>query len=69
MANIQPVLFDLGPLPCECTDAVLETIYKSLSERPDTSAIWIEHHDPWVRAHLEAVTARGLKVLAQKHKG
>lgn len=57
-----PILFDLGPLSCGCTDHALEGIYKALGDPPDDS-IWAPHHDPYVRDHIEGVTARVIAIL------
>ncbi len=59
----KPILFDLEPLSCGCTDHVLETMYKSLSDPPDGDMLWKPHHDPYVRDHIEEVTKRGQKIL------
>jgi hypothetical protein len=63
MSEARPVLFDLGPLGCECTDHALESIYKALANDPKAAALWLEHHDPYISAHIETVTARGLRIL------
>ncbi len=57
-----PLLLDLGPLSCNCTDFALESIYKSLSE-PMDDGIWTPHHDPFLRDAIEDVTARGQAIL------
>jgi hypothetical protein len=57
-----PLLFDLGPLSCGCTDHVLDDLHKALGDPPDDS-IWQPHHDPYVRDHIEDVTRRGLAIL------
>lgn len=57
-----PILFDLEPLTCCQTDHVLDGLYKSLGDSPDTD-IWQPHHDPWQRDHVEAVTTRGIARL------
>lgn len=62
MAHHTPLLFDLGPLSCGCTDHALESLHKALGDPPDDS-IWAPHHDPLVSGHIEAVTAHGLAVL------
>jgi len=59
----KPLLIDIGPLSCGCTDHALENIYKALSEPVSGDDIWAPHHDPYVRDHIEAVTARGLSIL------
>ena len=59
----KPLLFDLEPLSCGCTDHVLETMYKSMSDPPDGDMLWKPHHDPYVRDHIEDVTRRGQKIL------
>lgn len=59
MAN--PLLIDIGPLSCGCTDHALETIYKA--QRLDDGSLWAPHHDPFVRDHIEAVTTRGIGLL------
>jgi hypothetical protein len=58
-----PLLIDIGPLSHDCTDHALETIYKAQAETPPESAIWTPHHDPYVRQHVEDVTARGQRIL------
>lgn len=58
-----PILFDLEPLSCGCTDHVLETMYKSLSDPPDGDKLWRPHHDPYVRDLIEDITQRGQKIL------
>jgi len=57
-----PMLIDFGPLSCGCTDHVLEDLHKALADPPDDS-IWLPHHDPYVRDHIEDVTQRGLEML------
>ena len=56
------MLIDFGPLSCGCTDHVLEDLHKALADPPDDS-IWLLHHDPYVRDHIEDVTQRGLAML------
>lgn len=58
-----PLLLDLGPLSCGCTDAALEALYKALGDPPDPEGIWEPHPDPWIRAHVEDVTQRGQRLL------
>lgn len=58
-----PVLFDLGPLDCSCTNHVLEEMHKSLVDPPGSSKIWKPHHDLFVRDHIEQVTQRGQRIL------
>jgi len=57
------LLLDIGPLSHDCTDHALEAIYKSAAEQPPEATIWAPHHDPYVRDHVEAVTARGQSIL------
>lgn len=60
------LLFDLGPLSCECTDHTLDTLYKALADPPGAdSALWAPSADPWIRQHLETVTRRGLAILGR----
>ena len=62
MAHHTPLLFDFGPLSCGCTDHALESLHKALGDPPDAS-IWAPHHDPLIRDHIEAATARGVAIL------
>ena len=57
-----PLLFDLGPLSCGCTDHTLEEMHKALGDPPGED-IWLPHHDHYVRDHIEDVTQRGLGIL------
>lgn len=59
----QPLLLDIGPLSCACTDHALEEIYKAKSDLPD-DLLWRPHEDPFLRDHIEAVTQRGLLLLS-----
>ena len=59
----EPLLLDLGPLSCGCTDHALESLYKALGDPPDDEGIWEPHHDPWLREHAEDVTRRGQRIL------
>lgn len=59
MAN--PLLIDVGPLSCGCTDHLLETLAKAQSAGDDT--LWAPHHDPWVRNHIESITQRMLAIF------
>lgn len=59
----EPLLFDLGPLSCGCTDHALESLYKALGDPPDSEGIWEPHHDPWIAGHAEDVTRRGQRIL------
>lgn len=63
----RPLLLDIGPLTCDCTDHVLDSLYKALSDPPNDSALWIEHHNPYLREHLEDVTRRGLAIFSRIH--
>lgn len=58
----EPLLIDIGEAPHCCADHALEGLYKALADRPDET-IWEPHHDPFVRDHIENVTARGLGIL------
>jgi len=59
----KPVLFDIGPLSCSCTDHVLEEMHKALIDPPGSEGVWKPHHDLYVRDHIEDVTQWGLKIL------
>lgn len=61
-ATNNSLLLDLGGLTACCTDHALEEMYKALGDPPDDS-IWAPHHDPYLRAHVEAVTRRGQAIL------
>ncbi|HET7675399.1 MAG TPA: hypothetical protein VFL54_07745 [Gammaproteobacteria bacterium] len=61
----RPLLLDVGRLTCACTDHVLDSMYKALADPPNDSALWIEHHNPYLREHLEDVTRRGLAILSR----
>lgn len=43
-------------------------MHKALIDPPDDS-LWLPHHDPLVSDHIEAVTARGLSILAAIQTG
>jgi predicted XRE-type DNA-binding protein len=58
---VKPLLIDFGPLSCGCTDHALEALHKAQSQADDS--LWTPHHDPYVRDHIEAVTARGTGIL------
>ena len=57
----KPLLIDIGSLSCGCTDHTLETIAKA--QRLDDDSLFAPHHDPYIRDHLEAVTARGRVIM------
>lgn len=59
--TVKPLLIDFGPLSCGCTDHALEALHKAQSQAEDS--LWSPHHDPYVRDHIEAVTARGAGIL------
>lgn len=56
-----PLLIDVGPLSCGCTDHALEALAKAQSISDDS--LWTPHHDPFIRDHLEDVTDRGVQAL------
>ncbi len=58
-----PILFDLAPLSCGCTDHVLDSMYKALSDPPDSDLLWKPHHSPYLRKTVETVTLAGQRVL------
>lgn len=59
LAKSRPLLVDLGPLSCGCTDHALETLHKAQSE--DQADIWAPHENPWIRELIERLTAQGLQ--------
>jgi len=59
-----PILFDLAPLSCGCTDHVLDTMYKALSDPPDSDLLYKPHHSPYLRQIIEEVTHAGQRILA-----
>ena len=59
-----PILFDLAPLSCSCTDHILDTMYKALSDPPDSDLLRKPHHSPYLRQMIEQVTQAGQRILS-----
>lgn len=61
-----PLLIDVGAVPAEaCTDC-LESLFKAIAEDPTGDGdrtIWAPHDNPWLAAHVEAVTGRMQRLL------
>lgn len=50
-------------MPHDCADHALEELHKALADAPES--LWTPHHDPFIRDHIERVTARGGALLAE----
>ena len=65
--NKTPLLIDIGPLSCGCSDDVLEYMHKALGD--DDHDIWRPHESPFIRDLIEKWTSFGLdrlgKILAE----
>jgi hypothetical protein len=56
-----PLLVDLGPLSCGCSNHVLGLFSKALAgEGGDAADIWAAHDSPFVRSLIELFSKRGL---------
>jgi hypothetical protein len=56
--NKPPLLIDIGPLSCGCTDELMEDMHKALSE--DEHDIWLPHESEFIRDLIEKWTAHGM---------
>jgi len=58
MAKAAPLLIDIGPLSCGCSDHALEYLHKAMAGEPGDDGIWAPHEsDPFVRELIERFDA------------
>lgn len=64
MAKAAPLLIDIGPLSCGCSDHALEHLHKAMAGEPGDEGIWAPHESPFVRELIEQITQEGMGRLS-----
>ena len=64
LAKAAPLLIDIGPLSCGCSDHALEHLHKAMAGEPGDEGIWAPHESPFVRELIEQITQEGMGRLS-----
>lgn len=67
MRKAAPLLIDIGPLSCGCSDHALEHLHKAMAGEPGDEGIWAPHDSLFVRELIEQITQEGMGRLSDLH--